>query len=1167
MAPSTAGHFGSERSPQAEASHEDPSDAGIIYRPYDLTSNWPTDKIHSVPQPSPAGKGTPLAQRIAAAAAQALRNAAARKARGPEQFEPLNLCLRDQIAVANEQRARRLRELLAFRKQGYGAKFSHTEQALGSSRRNWREDGSQEEEAGSPGYQRGQLGAQRPAHSPQVASWVHTCGRCRSSSRLSTSPWRTGPRNTEQVPQTARQGCKRGQLLVLPKTQGSQRVRRPSRWDQPPAEPTSSATLKPLYQARSYSRTKVMTITRAALAAVFFGVLFQLIGFGLCGNSSNVSSNGNRDHYTNDDYEKLFAGIEAGEHEAMNNKDTFMTELPTLNESTSWIEKASWLSDDKGRDLTKRNADMKFTSYDCSQPQKLEDRALDDDQFTCTDDAIMVSQTNETYQVLIKETKQKISGTKCVIRDTRSASYCGHLSHGTTFDLMGYTNVPKLLTERECRNLRDKQNYKQPDGQIVQVKKNEWFNGFYFEVGNSKWGASNFGSSGGRVDCKGGEWKHQGKTYHGMVVSHSYTIGFFDDELEWNGDYMLSTSDNIRLIANPRDHGFEGGEATYIWLGGEDWCPMGVSKEATGIMAKDERGREVFMSTDGNLVRLIKGKQETMCGRLIYGTNYVDVFMADADTLRPFSRRIEASGVSLSTYVNARDDFLYNHLVDKINAEMKSVLTGHCENRRTKARQDYFLQHKNPGIVTYGFGNGTFAATAGEVMYFYTCRPEVVTARETSQCYDALPVSLAYDSRLLKQFNATTRWYLEPLTRRLTRFASVVSCTIHFSAKYKSLTGKWISVSPEIRSAPRPKLTAKPIEILTQLHADKDFSKGGIYSKSDMKAWEAYAFTGRIRDSVSSRLALTVSQNYQQGSGSAHFQTPSSWFHSQLMGFISFLDRWGKIAAIVISLSILWQLINKIISMAYGAFQIYQSSMGFSWRLLWSLCPTMFLIRGHGARPDDVERAENDDDDDQPEPARLTRGGFRTSLQGLYRRVAKFNPDEEPARREEGSVTSRRGSGGHEQLQRRRSNSDSGREGAEVKRRYKTKPPPDSLPARRRFTEEPSRRTSYQGYDAEGSGDERMTPKRTRAARDRARTLPPAVAGASGESIELQQMSRRSSLVYPELPVASDVSDQARQGAKEKKVKFFQASAPPSPRHPASPSTDMDSVTSYESRV
>ena len=589
--------------------------------------------------------------------------------------------------------------------------------------------------------------------------------------------------------------------------------------------------------------------------------------------------------------------------------------------------------------------DRRLEAYDCSSPIALEDRAMGDQNEVCTGQANVVKTAqNVSFQVLFKEKYHRLKGYRCELLDTRTVMYCGKYSHQTAHHKYDYTSLPKPMSAEKCRRIVEHNTFKMPNGRTKEVQVGEEYRAHWTEVGETYTG-SDIIYPDKQVQCKGEDWKEDGELFKNMVVDHKFRITVTEEEFTWDGTEMVALSDKTRIPCGLFEQDCQTAEATYTWENPVGHCPLAVSKRATGLVTEEERGQKVFMSTDGSLIRLIMKHQVGYCERRVWQTNYPDIYLASEGSSMPFTRAIDPQEISIPTYTNNRDDFLYNHLIKQINEELGNVLKHDCEQRREAQRKDFYLAHKHPGIETYAFGNGTFATAAGEVLYYHRCRKETVTAVELSECYDALPVALPPESPLPSKFN-DTQWFLEPLTHRLTRYASVVPCTKHFAPKYELDNGKWIQADPVLHMAENPKPMAQADFVLQHITPDADFSKGGgLYDEEDMKAWEAFTMIGRIRDAVVSSLGKEVTDNYKRGTSDEHFQTPSEWFKDKLKGLWGILQGYGNLSAAAITIVFIWRCLSTCFGYLYSGRQIYRDLGKFSPAMLWALCPTWHLLR------------------------------------------------------------------------------------------------------------------------------------------------------------------------------------------------------------------------------
>lgn len=615
--------------------------------------------------------------------------------------------------------------------------------------------------------------------------------------------------------------------------------------------------------------------------------------------------------------------------------------------------------------------DNVITAYDCAAPQTIEDRALDRGGLKCEEQTKSKTiEKDREFQLLVDETVQVVQGQRCEILMSRTVSYCGNYDHQTLVSKFNFYNMPRPPTADECRSMFSTMSYTMPNGAKVKLAMGST-PATYQAVGRT------FTSSGGaEVECEGGVFEEDGQRLEEIIVDIALIITLSHEDVRHANGVTIAMGDSTRLPCSIFRESCQTSEATLLWKHDPDYCSLGVSKHVKGMLVTDNHDQQVFMSTDGSLVRLVLKYQESACDRQVWATNYDNLFLAPIPSRNPFRRSIIPESISMSTYVNNRDDFIYSYLVEQIDEEMNDVLMHDCEEMSKRTRQDYFLKHEHPGIVTFILGNGTFATTAGEVLYFYQCRPVAVRAVEHVECFDHLPVQrlpssdpATADAQARTSTNteapdsSAPSEFLHPLTHRLTKFASRLPCTKTFPAKYRLDGGKWITVDPHLREAPPPRDMESPKAILVSINRELDPSHGGVYDQHQLEQLETLLTLQAARDAFTNQ--LTRQTSYETGRGyvspSEMFQVHMSagWFDGFVAGFLDFLDIWGKTAAICTSIYVAYQMIKSLFECVYGGKALHER-MGCTAGLLWLLCPSTWLLRQFNSRNAGTANQEND---------------------------------------------------------------------------------------------------------------------------------------------------------------------------------------------------------------
>ena len=261
------------------------------------------------------------------------------------------------------------------------------------------------------------------------------------------------------------------------------------------------------------------------------------------------------------------------------------------------------------------------------------------------------------------------------------------------------------------------------------------------------------------------------------------------------------------------------------------------------------------MSTDRSHVRFVINGNKIECDQPFLTSNYQDLLVRSTIVEGVFardliSRPLPKDELKLSNFITNRDDFVYHEISRNLRREFASVLHDECQENIRKTKTEHYLDRQLPGYHTYRLGRPNYLTAAGEVAYFYKCRPRLLAAIRADTCYDALPVELTSRNDTLTFFvqedgkeALVPKHYIEPLTHRLTSMAKKVPCLSKFFARYKDLFGQWFAVTPHIATAEPPgKLDLETLhkKVKFDPSTDIDLSKGGVYDSDavdDLISW------------------------------------------------------------------------------------------------------------------------------------------------------------------------------------------------------------------------------------------------------------------------------------------------------------------------------------------
>jgi len=621
-----------------------------------------------------------------------------------------------------------------------------------------------------------------------------------------------------------------------------------------------------------------------------------------------------------------------------------------------------------------------FDAYDCSWPDKIQDVGYSV-MTNCITDRRIVKTKNVTYQLLQKERHLRAEGWTCKMEKTKTVTYCGVYDHQTTYDPQTFYDFAVPVSASLCRDMWLTKSFNGPREKVFPLQINSINNIDYFEVGRSY-------IEHGEVKCEGSDFQltvgGSDVTLHRAVVAIKLKIYLQEEGMMIDDQEVIAHSTQVRLPCPPISGQCQTMTGTYVWTVPTDRCELAVTRTVTGTVATNSLGQEVFMSTDGSLTRFVKRPTVQRCNRIVHSTNYADWYLYPVDNPQPFERKIAPGSMSTVTFVQNRDDFLFSYTADAIKREFMSVIKGDCERQEQLSRLSWYMQLKEPGITTWLLGNGTFATSNGEVIYQYGCRALKVRARETTECYQALPVEpleplKSHAVRVNTGTAGTTTTskpgkeeevlnhvllendrplFMEPLTRRLTHQGIVMPCTLQFPPKYKNINEGWISASKQIIGASSPMLPSDIDErksAFDETHRP-DFSDGGVYDKKDLDAMERYQDFNRATAALGATFIHQMPHHYNLDYNVGPedlfktYQDPRSWMSGLWGRIITFLHEWGEAASVLISLYILGRLALRIFEWGYYVF-VLRDIHGCGRILCWIPFMSLFLLQAYRDSP------------------------------------------------------------------------------------------------------------------------------------------------------------------------------------------------------------------------
>jgi hypothetical protein len=290
-------------------------------------------------------------------------------------------------------------------------------------------------------------------------------------------------------------------------------------------------------------------------------------------------------------------------------------------------------------------------------------------------------------------------------------------------------------------------------------------------------------------------------------------------------------------------------------------------------------------------------------------------------------------------------------------------------------------------------------------------------ARNTAECYSALPVELRYVDRLyyFKQrspdaaglTNITTDFFVEPHSHLLTTIGIQTDCVNPFAALYRGLNGGWLRHGPGISLAADPISITGGSRVEGSFHdvgdaPELDFEKGGIYTAKAVCGMESARMTGRICVDTSVQLGRKRESEGWKGDGTLPLSMIDGFGHLEnlhpLSAFWGWVELWGRWASAIFGLILLFKFVTWVGGLVLRLFgDRYDPRFGVLLHIIVCLFPSLgpFVVRKFYNTPGALGAARRRIETNR-RAAAIAAVLYGTGLQANLTPTAPDNDEEEP---------------------------------------------------------------------------------------------------------------------------------------------------------------------------
>lgn len=370
------------------------------------------------------------------------------------------------------------------------------------------------------------------------------------------------------------------------------------------------------------------------------------------------------------------------------------------------------------------------------------------------------------------------------------------------------------------------------------------------------------------------------------------------------------------------------GESTYI--------PPTINDDGTANPA-------VYHVEEGETTFALTGTRKTRrCYQEVVETEHPRLFIIEG-TSSGFSKSLSPLSVhntDLFSYVNSKFVYLEKHLRRQLTSMYSDLIFQKC-----KIEQEVLQQRLTMASISLqefsflqGNGPGYTALLGGEVVYLIKCNPVPVSIRESSRCFQEIPIMVNNKSR-----------FLSPKTHIIQDHGHEITCSSILPSLYL-LDDRWYSISPFVQPSEAPQSLSPKEERTWAYIKTGDLATSGIYSTSALSKLtdhimypiETPAISNTIVRSISHSNADTQGLQFQNLFDEDTIAKVATTTWNKMWGFFGIL---GNVVSGLIGFYISARVIKFMLDTVINCLMI-KETLGLGWKISWGFwdSATSYLV-------------------------------------------------------------------------------------------------------------------------------------------------------------------------------------------------------------------------------
>ena len=445
--------------------------------------------------------------------------------------------------------------------------------------------------------------------------------------------------------------------------------------------------------------------------------------------------------------------------------------------------------------LTTTTSKYRLMAYNCLEPReinKYKRRSMCD---------VKQEETAERTFIVAQQTRiAEFSGYSCELKYSEWDFRCGAWSH------LKLGSVPKVLHTEEvslewCRTMVTKKKFKlnqQSESFSIQMNRVNIFP--IVVIGSLK-------EESDSIVCTGENMHYKNALHTNLVILKEFHLTIRPEKFKTDFHTLESTSQHEQLPCSVRAGGCQTGRKTYIYQPPQENCRL---QKIRTIKAKKTMNSYWVDAAKGIILNNTGVTRLPGCNFEIRKTQMDDLFLVNPeDAAKMIPLKSDEVEIDLETRMRNEINQYQREVMQKANQRNIGKIT--CDQTRQETTQKLSF-----------LGGENYIMTAGDIIYHLKCPKVEVELREAEVCYQDIPVK----GERMK--------FMDKDNRVLKLHSPIKPCSTHFPVTIETQSG-WVEVNPHIRS------TKEPMDYSTETSQPsnhQDVSKMGLYTQTEMRAWE-----------------------------------------------------------------------------------------------------------------------------------------------------------------------------------------------------------------------------------------------------------------------------------------------------------------------------------------